>query len=95
MLPAQGDDLGDAQPVSVHHQKQGMVADAVAALLCRSEQPVDLRLAEVVSAALVGIRSIVIANLDISPVGHRSVALCKSLLCMDTRSTTFYTRHLV
>ena len=68
MLPAQGDDLGDAQPVSVHHQKQGMVADAVAALLCRSEQPVDLRLAEVVSAALVGVRGVVVGTLDTLPV---------------------------
>ena len=41
-----GDCLAHAQPVSVHHQEEQVVAAAVAALLCRLQQPLDFRLVE-------------------------------------------------
>nr|WP_299845571.1 hypothetical protein [uncultured Jannaschia sp.] len=48
VLPTQRDGLGDANPVAEIHQGQKVVADPVAALLGRDEEPTDIRLTEVV-----------------------------------------------
>lgn len=95
VLPAQGDGLGDAQPVAVHHQEQKVVADAVTAFLGGGEEPVDLWLAEIVPAALVAVRRPIVGTLNILTVDHGCPARCKPLPYLNRCSMTFYTRHLV
>ena len=99
VVAAQGDRLGDPQAVAVRHQHQEVVAHPVPAALGGGEQPVDLRRAEIVAAAFVGVRSAVeIAagdTLDTSTVGHGCAAPPGPLPCLDGSNTTLYTRHLV
>ena len=70
MLPPQTNGLADPKPVPEHHQKQEMIPNAVAALLRGRKEPVNLRLSEVVAAALVGIRGAGLFTFYILPIGH-------------------------
>lgn len=76
--PSKCDRFGDAQAVPEHHQDQEVIANAVAALLGCSEEPVNIRLTKVVPPPNVGIGRAVIVTLDTSPGGHGSIASQKS-----------------
>ena len=96
MRSPQRDGLGDPKPVSEHHQKQEVIANAVAARLGGYEQPVDLRLSEIVAAAFVRIRGAIRFTFYILPVGHvfdPSLHLNRHwVLAVRTRHT-LYTMH--
>jgi hypothetical protein len=63
------DGLADPQAVPVDHEQKGVVANAVAALLCRLKQAIDLRTVQKILRALVRVgRSRL--TLYLSPVGR-------------------------
>ena len=63
------DGLADPQAVPVDHEQKGVVANAVAPLLCRLEQAIDLRTVQKILRALVSVgRSRL--TLYLSPVGR-------------------------
>lgn len=57
-----------------HHQKQEMVPNPVASLLCGRQEPIDVGLDEVVSAADMCVCGLIVVTLDTLPVGHGSIA---------------------
>src|SRR5215510_14542936 len=81
LTAAHADGLADAQAVPVDHQEQGIVADAVPAFLGRLKQASDLRLAEEILRALVGIgrSSVTLYN---SPFGRHRGAPRKRPYCL-------------
>src|SRR4029077_11049980 len=86
------DGLADPQSVSVDHEQRGVVANAVAALLCRLKQAIDLRTVQKILRALVSVRPSRF-TLYLSPVGrHRGVPQ-KCLWLRGLNISTFECEH--
>lgn len=72
-----------------------MVTNPVPALLCGGEEPIDIRLTKVISAADMGVCRTVVGTLNVSPLGQWSVTFRKSLRRLPQRNATLYTMHIL
>ena len=82
------DGLADPQAVPVDHQQKGVVANAVAPLLCRLEQAIDLRTVQKILRALVRVGRPRL-TLYLSPVGRPSLRASKVLVLSSVSTAHF------
>src|SRR4051794_26862057 len=68
--PAQADGLAHAQPVTVHHEQEQMVARAMPALPGAAQQPVDLALAQEIFGTEAAVDCLPVPAFDNLPLGH-------------------------
>jgi hypothetical protein len=93
--PAQADGLAHAQPVTVHHEQEQMVARAVPALPGAAQQPVDLALAQEIPGAEAAVDGLPVPAFDNSPLGHPFATGPKALTGLPSPERTFDTRCLL
>src|SRR5215207_10172671 len=93
--PAQADGLAHAQPVTVHHEQEQMVARAMPALPGAAQQPVNLTLAEKVPGPEAAVDGLPVPAFDNSPLGHPFAIGSKATMGLAPPRGAFDRRYLL